>query len=239
MLASTLPRSRMIPGPKVNMFSSQSVRARLLPATGQRVTEAVEALRREKIIAIPTDTLYGLAASACSQRSIERLYAAKQRSSDVPLAICVSEAEDVRKYAEADHLSADLLEELLPGPITILLRRKSNCELSTSLNPGVPLLGIRVPNSDFVRAISRQYGHAIALTSANQSGTPSTLSVHEFSSLWDECALVFDGGSIVSSRLGSTIVNLSVPGEFSIVRRGDACEDIQDILNKHGVSSRR
>ena len=90
-------------------------------------------------------------------------------ASEVPLAICVSEAEDVAKYAEVDHLSAGLLEDLLPGPITLLLNKKTTSDLSTSLNPGVSLLGIRVPDSDFIRAVSRQYGHAIALTSANQA----------------------------------------------------------------------
>lgn len=77
------------------------------------------------------------------------------------------------------------------------------------------------------QAVSRQCGQAIALTSANQSGAPSTLAVEEFENLWDKCEAVFDGGRIASSRSGSTIVNLSVPGEFSIKRVGEECEVIQ------------
>lgn len=147
----------------------------------------------------------------------------------------MGDAQDVGKYAEVEHLSAGLLDELLPGPITILLNRKSSSDLSKSLNPGLSLLGIRVPDSDFVRSVSRHYGHAIALTSANESGAPSTLAVDEFSGLWDKCAAVFDGGKITASGLGSTIVNLSVPGEFSIKRRGDECDAIQEKLRKHGI----
>jgi len=74
---------------------------------------------------------------------------------------------------------------------------------------------VRVPNSCFVRAVARQYGHALALTSANQSGDRSTVDVTEFLEIWDDCTLIFDGGKIPSSGLGSTIVNLSVPGETS------------------------
>eukprot|EP00982_Pelagococcus_subviridis_P015394 31397-Pelagococcus_subviridis.AAC.5 len=177
---------------------------RLLPATGRRLAEAVEVLRQEKILAIPTarilvsrnhrhfitdfarlqDTLYGLAASASSENSIKKLYAAKQRPITVPLAICVSDAQD-----------------LLPGPFTILLARKTGSCLTAHLNPGLTLL-----------ALARKYGHALALTSANESGSSSTLAVHEFEDIWIECAAVLDGGQIYSERSGSTIVDLSTPG---------------------------
>jgi len=59
-------------------------------------------------------------------------------------------------------------------------------------------LGIRVPNSEFITALARKYGHALALTSANESGSSSTLAVHEFEDIWIECAAVLDGGQIYS-----------------------------------------
>jgi|TARA_B110000977_G_scaffold192513_1_gene266129 tRNA threonylcarbamoyl adenosine modification protein (Sua5/YciO/YrdC/YwlC family) len=217
---------------------------RVLPATLPFVGEAVEALRREKVIAIPTDTIYGVAASACSVIGIERLYDAKQRSREVPMAVCVGDAADVSKYADVAHLNPKLLEELLPGPVTLLLRRKTlteGCDLSPGLNPGLGLLGIRVPDSEFIRHVSRGFGKAIALTSANQSGTPSTLSVEEFENLWDKCEVVFDGGRIGldASRSGSTIVNLSVPGEFSIARPGTTCDTICETLERYGIKKKQ
>jgi len=154
-----------------------------------------------------------LAAGANSEKSIRRLYAAKRRSEAVPLAICVSDAQDAEHYADTKHLAKGLLDELLPGPVTVLLRRKHSADLPSSLNPNSKLLGIRVPNSDFIRAVARQYGHAIALTSANQSGSASTLDLNEFIELWDDCAFIFDGGRISSGRQGSTIVDLSLPGK--------------------------
>mmetsp|Transcript_13525 Transcript_13525/g.53232 ORF Transcript_13525/g.53232 Transcript_13525/m.53232 type:complete len:233 (+) Transcript_13525:3755-4453(+) len=192
---------------------------RILPATSQRVTDAVDALRRERIIAVPTDTLYGLAAGAHSDKSIRRLYAAKRRSETVPVAICVSDAKDVERYADTKHLAEGLLDELLPGPVTVLLSQKSSADLPLSLNPNSKLMGIRIPKSDFIRAVARQYGHALALTSANQSGSASTLDLNEFTELWDDCAFIFDGGRIVSGRVGSSVVDLSLPGRFSVQRR--------------------
>jgi len=219
-------------------MGTRACQLRILPATSQRVNDAVDALRRERIIAVPTDTLYGLAAGANSEKSIRRLYAAKRRSEAVPLAICVSDAQDAEHYADTKHLAKGLLDELLPGPVTVLLRRKHSADLPSSLNPNSKLLGIRVPNSDFIRAVARQYGHAIALTSANQSGSASTLDLNEFIELWDDCAFIFDGGRISSGRQGSTIVDLSLPGKFSVQRRGDVYEDTRRTLKKFGLRQR-
>jgi len=209
---------------------------RVVPATTHRVAEAVEALRRGKIIALPTDTLYGLAAGVRSESGVRALYATKRRSEDVPLAICVGDAQEVGNYLETGHLASGLLEELLPGPVTVISWTKSSSDLPNCINPGRRLLGVRVPNSCFVRAVARQYGHALALTSANQSGDRSTVDVTEFLEIWDDCTLIFDGGKIPSSGLGSTIVNLSVPGKYSIQRRGDACQITEETLLRYGLA---
>lgn len=92
----------------------------------------------------------------------------------------------------------------------------------------------------FKQAVARQYGHAIALTSANQSGSASTLDLNEFIELWDDCAFIFDGGRISSAtgRQGSSIVDLSLPGKFSVQRRGDVYEDTRRTLKKFGLRQR-
>jgi len=172
---------------------------------------------------------------ACNVMTFQALYATKRRSEVVPLAICVGDAEDVGNYLETDHLAQGLLEELLPGPVTVISWTKSGADMPSGINPGRRLLGVRVPSACFARAVARQYGHALALTSANQSGDPSTLNVDEFLEIWDDCSLIFDGGEIPSSGLGSTIVNLSVPGKYSIQRRGDAHQATEEILLRYGL----
>ncbi len=90
--------------------------------------------------------------------------------------------------------------------------------------------GVRVPDADFIREVCRQHGGAIALTSANPSGSPSCVDVREFQGLWPGCAVVFDGGTIAAARDGSTIVDLCVSGEFRILRKGSAYDHVTAVL---------
>lgn len=82
-------------------------------------------------------------------------------------------------------------------------------------------IGVRVPDSDFVRLICRgSGGSALALTSANRSGQPSSVSIEDFEDLWEDCAHVYDGGTLPSVRAGSTIVDLTGLGKYRILRSG-------------------
>ena len=197
------------------------------------VRVAVRALAEEKVIAVPTDTIYGFAACARSARGVEALYRIKSRNAAQPLAIAVGDVCDVTTYGEVEHLPSGLLEAILPGPVTVLTKRRAGGArgASETLNPGVELIGIRVPNSEFVRAVCRLHRGAIALTSANKSGETSTTAVEEFAPLWDACERVFDGGRIDARRLGSTIVDLSSrDGTYAIVREGERCADLVRVL---------
>jgi len=198
----------------------------------EAIERAVRALRREKVIALPTDTIYGFACDARSPAGVAALYAMKSRDFAKPIAIAVGEVKDIETYGDVDDVPRGLLEAILPGPVTVLARRRRGAfGASEALNPGVDLIGIRVPNCDFVRAVCRAHGGAIALTSANRSGEVSTTAVEEFAPLWADCEEVFDGGRIEGSRLGSTIVDLSARGGlYGIVREGERCVDLMRIL---------
>ena len=136
------------------------------------VALAVGALRRGGVIAVPTDTIYGFAARAEDGGAVRRLYEIKGMKATVAVAIAVGDVGDIGRYGECSHLREGLLGRILPGPVTVLLRRRASDEggASSELNPGVDLIGIRVPASDFVREVCRAHGSAIALTSANRSG---------------------------------------------------------------------
>jgi len=165
---------------------------------------------------------------------VQRLYQVKRRDGNRPLAICVADVEDVHRFAATGHLPPQLLADLLPGQVTVLLPRSDASNLPKSFNPGLPTIGVRVPGSDFVREVARAHG-AIALTSANISGEPSASRVIDFQDLWSECTYVFDGGHIAGAGAGSTVVDLSREGEFWIVRRGAALEALTAVLEgKYG-----
>lgn len=88
------------------------------------------------------------------------------------------------------------------------------------MNPGLESIGVRVPDSNFVRVIARGLESALALTSANLTGQPSSVSIKDFENLWEHCAYVYDGGVLPSGRAGSTVVDLTRLGKFKILRPG-------------------
>ncbi len=218
---------------------------------------AARLLRVGEIIALPTDTVYGLAAAARNQHGIELLYETKQRDLRKPLAIAVPRVRDVSIYMHTEHLPPGLLESILPGPVTVLLRQREDFmgidltdvridqyrgwerakRLAQNLNQrGDGLLGVRVPDAEFACAVSEELGDPLALTSANVSGRGDCASVDEFRVLWDSCAAVFDGGALPKPVMPSTVVDLSKPGLFRITRTGWIADDLVRILeNKFGL----
>jgi len=202
------------------------------------IRKAVEQLTAGGVIALPTDTLYGLACLSQSSTAVKKLYRIKARDELKPVAICVSRVSDVSKWGRMT-VSEQLLEELLPGPVTLVFERSA--ALNTELNPGTRLVGIRIPDSWFIRQLVEHCNdQPLALTSANVSGAQSTLAVQEFSDIWHQLAAVYDGGAIPDShtaRLGSTVVDLSESGVYRIIRPGCACSQTEQILIKHGLKA--
>ena len=195
-------------------------------------------LFNDKIIAIPTDTIYGLAVAANSAHAIKRLYDVKERHLAKPFAICVSNIADIYKYSEVT-VEMSLLSELLPGAVTVMFQRNDN--LNAHLNPDHNLVGIRVPDYSFVRELCHLTG-PIALTSANISSQTSCLNIEEFRSLWPSVDAVFNGGQlghIDPERLGSTIIDLSTKGYFRIVRDGCVLSHTLQILKKYKLTRLR
>ncbi|XP_062847467.1 yrdC domain-containing protein, mitochondrial [Trichomycterus rosablanca] len=186
----------------------------------QILHSTLKALKGGQVVAVPTDTIYGLACLAQSSEAIRRVYDIKGRNGNKPLAICVGEVEDIYKYCKVV-VKKELLEDLLPGPVTLVLERSET--LNADLNPFTKLVGVRIPDHTFMRRLCQMCEEPLALTSANISSQTSTVAVDEFKELWPRLAVVVDDGTIADqSRLGSTVVDLSVPGRYSIIRPGCA-----------------
>jgi tRNA A37 threonylcarbamoyladenosine synthetase subunit TsaC/SUA5/YrdC len=135
--------------------------------------------------------------------------------------------------ATTSHLPHGLLDSLLPGPVTLVLQRGESSILEKSLNPGIGTIGVRVPDCEFIREVSRGSGSVLALTSANLSGDRSSVCVKDFENLWQHCAYVYDGGLLPSGRAGSTIVDLTKVGKYKIIRPGSAKQATVAILEKY------
>ena len=201
----------------------------------QQAKITADILRSGEVVATPTDTIYGLAALANTTKAVRKIYDIKGRNQSKPISICVSNVKEVGLWGNVT-ISETLLEHLLPGPVTLCFKRSEN--LNPELNPDSPIVGIRIPDHPFIREVCRLTQSPLALTSANISQGKSTLAVEEFSELYDHLSLVVNGGVLgltEEARLGSTVVDLSCPGTYRIIRSGCAEEDTTFKLHKFGL----
>jgi len=202
----------------------------------QAVSLAVKLINDGSVVALPTDTVYGLATDAQNPSAIGKLYNIKGRNLQKPIAICTHHVNDIGNWGEIGHLPFGLLDSLLPGPVTVILQRTPS--LNFALNPEESNIAIRVPNSGFVCNIVSDLKKPIALTSANESNKPSTLKPIEFLSLWPKLDAIFDGGTIGSSlesRQGSTIIDLTIDNRFRVIRTGSALLNTIQKLHQFGL----
>ena len=199
---------------------------------------AAEALAAGEVIAVPTDTIYGIAALVQSKKAVEKLYTIKKRNASKPIAICVADIGDIYDWADVT-VAREVIEDLLPGQVTLVFRRTEL--LNNSFNPDTDLVGVRIPDYPFLREVCSLSSGPLALTSANYSADTSTLQVEEFAPLHDSLHMVFDGGRLNDSedaRLGSTVIDLSKEGTFMIIRPGSVREQVEKIMKLHRLEQR-
>ncbi|KAK9960397.1 hypothetical protein ABG768_008257 [Culter alburnus] len=239
VLLNISSHTRRKPFKSVSMCKELKTRVlRISAQNSQEWTEVlsatVTALKAGQVVAVPTDTIYGLACVAQNSSAVHRVYDIKGRNGDKPLAICVGEIQDIYRFCKVS-VKEELLSDLLPGPVTLVLERSAT--LNADLNPFTKLIGVRIPDHPFMRRLCQMCGEPLALTSANVSSQTSTVAVNEFEDLWPSLAVVVDGGPIGDkSRLGSTVVDLSVCGRYQIIRPGCALSATVKVLEgKYGL----
>ena len=197
---------------------------RLIAASAPGAIElAAGALRAGGIVALPTETVYGLVVMP-DERGVERLIAAKQRSADKGIQLLVDSIGQARALAVVPALAERLAAAFWPGPLTLVLPRRADVSLPAGLGGGRPTLGIRLPNHDVPRRLARELG-PLAASSANISGQPdATTAELVTTSLGDVVALVLDDGP-VRGGVPSTVVDCTGPDDgVRILRVGALSE---------------
>ena len=174
----------------------------------QAVAKAAERLRAGEVVALPTETVYGLAADATNPDAVARIYAAKGRPSHNPIIVHVSDRAMARRCAVAWPEIADrLADEFWPGPLTLVLPKSELIPAITTA--GGDSVGIRWPGHPFMQAVIQACGFPIAAPSANRSNELSpTNAEHVAKSLGDRLPLIVDGGQC-QVGLESTVVDLT------------------------------
>ena len=194
--------------------------SRVIAAADANAIElAAAALRNGEIVAIPTETVYGLAALPL-EASVERLVAAKQRSTEKGIQLLVDTLEQVRAVALLTEAAEQLAEAFWPGGLTLVLDRRPDVDLPALLGGGRPTLGLRLPDHDVPRLLARLLG-PLAASSANISGEPdATTAALVAATLGEEVALIVDDGP-VRGGVPSTVVDCSTAAdEPRVLREG-------------------
>ena len=170
--------------------------------------EACEILKRNGLVAFPTETVYGLGGDGMHKEASAQIYAAKGRPSDNPLIIHIADRKSLDEIAsEVSKKAEKLMDAFWPGPMTLIFRKKENVPMSTT--GGLETVAVRMPSHPVARELIRQSGVYIAAPSANTSGRPSpTKAEHVIEDLSGKIDMIIDGGS-VGIGLESTIVDMS------------------------------
>jgi L-threonylcarbamoyladenylate synthase len=179
--------------------------ARILPDGDEARAEAIEHLRAGRIVAIPTDTVYGIAADMALPDAIVRLFAAKQRPPEKAVAVLLSDLAQVEAIAWLRPPAKALGERFWPGGLTLVLPLLRGVKLPAEL-AGAGTIGLRIPDHDAPRALARALG-PLPTTSANLSGEENAEDAQSVAAaLGESLALVIDGGPIRGGP-ASTVVD--------------------------------
>jgi L-threonylcarbamoyladenylate synthase len=179
---------------------------RVLPLGPEAIDEAARVIAAGEPVAVPTETVYGLAADATNGAAVARIYEAKGRPNFNPLIVHVPGIEAARRIATFDPAAEALAARYWPGPLTQVLPLKPDAGIAPLVTAGLATVGIRVPAHPAMRALLDAVGVPLAAPSANASGRISpTRAEHVLASLGGRIALVIDGGP-TPRGLESTIV---------------------------------
>lgn len=200
-------------------MTGKSATERLTPEGGG-IARAVELLRGGGVVALPTETVYGLAARADSDEAVARIFAAKGRPSFNPLIVHVGSLAQAETLSQFGATARMLADSHWPGPLTLVLPRRRNAGVARAASAGLPTLAVRCPAHPIMRAVLEQLGVPLAAPSANRSGFVSpTTAEHVLATLAGRIDAVLDAGPCAAG-LESTIVAVRDDGRTAVLRPG-------------------
>jgi L-threonylcarbamoyladenylate synthase len=200
------------------------------PADAQTIIRAARLLRAGRLVAFPTETVYGLGGDATNERAVADIFAAKARPRFNPLIVHVPGLAEAEAIAEFDDRARGATGRLWPGPLTLVLPRRRGCAVSLLASAGLDTVAIRAPAHPVAQALLRATGRPIAAPSANRSGRVSpTEAVHVAEELGPCVAVILDGGRSTVG-LESTVLDLSVEA-VTLLRPGAVTvEELTELL---------
>ena len=209
-----------------------------LRADADGIAQAASILAAGDLVALPTETVYGLAARADSAEAVAKIYAAKGRPNFNPLIVHVRDIDHASEIAQLDDRARELAEQFWPGPLTLVLPLRPDATVAKAVTAGLPTIALRSPAHPVIRAVLEATNLGLAAPSANRSEHISpTSAAHVVQSLGTACPAVLDGG-MGEHGLESSIVALREDTKWSLLRPGPiTSEQLQDLLGAPPIAA--
>jgi L-threonylcarbamoyladenylate synthase len=204
----------------------------VVEASNAAIVAAAQALRGGKLVAFPTETVYGLGADATNGLAVAAIFAAKGRPRFNPLIVHVPDIDAAARLGDPGDLGRQLAAAFWPGALSLVTRKRSDCAVADLATAGLETIALRVPRHAVAQALLRATDRPIAAPSANLSGRVSpTTAAHVEADLGSRVDMILDGGA-TSVGLESTVVD--VTGDEPIVLRlgGIARDEIARVLGR-------
>ncbi len=202
-----------------------------LAADAAGIARAAELLRGGGLVAVPTETVYGLAARADSDEAVASIFRAKGRPDFNPLIVHVASPATARELAEWDERADAVAARYWPGPLTLVLPMRPDAAIARAVTANLPTIALRMPDHPAMAALLRAAGLPLAAPSANRSGALSpTRADHVEESLGGAVDAILDGGAC-KRGVESTIVALRPGGRWQLLRPGPVpAAELADLL---------
>lgn len=189
------------------------------------------AIKDGAVVAMPTETVYGLSASVYNQDAVKKIYEIKGRPSDNPLIVHISDIAQIKELArDIPPIAYELIHKYFPGPLTLILKKSAG--VPDTVTAGLDTVAVRMPNHNMALEFIKKCGTPLVAPSANLSSGPSpTKAMHVFDDLKGKLSYILDGGDC-QIGIESTVIDIS--GEEPIILRpGTICPDIKQISGEN------
>jgi tRNA threonylcarbamoyl adenosine modification protein (Sua5/YciO/YrdC/YwlC family) len=183
----------------------------------EKIKKISDLLSDGKIIAYPTDTIYGLGCDALNKKAIKRIYRIKRRKADKPLLVLVGNYKILEKYFFVSGKQRLFLKAVWPGPITVILEKRNN--LPKELNSGQTSLAVRMPKNEFLLKLLKRFKNPIVSTSLNKSGQEPIFTLNNIDKYFGRTApdFMIDAGKCRRKK-PSKLVDLRDVDDIKILR---------------------
>ncbi|MDP3013660.1 MAG: L-threonylcarbamoyladenylate synthase [Candidatus Subteraquimicrobiales bacterium] len=201
------------------------------------IKKAVSLLKAGRLVVFPTETVYGLAADAFNSEAVAKVFEAKGRTFSKPLAVCISSLSDLDFLVEEiPDFAKELVKHYLPGPLTLILRKKKGVPVFTTRTdlskPDEETIAIRYPSNKIFLSIINSIKCPLVLTSANISGGKSPTTFDElYAEMKGKVDLIIDGGR-TELRIESTVINTTVSPPRILREGAISARELEDFYKK-------